>query len=201
MQEQTPAWRRVIRALLTVLASLLLIAVFYVAVVMGQPQGSTSDPSDTPVEQPLLPALSAAVHITDEKNIDRLCEAFPAPILCPMYGNALLFVEGTCSDTAFEDGFARVVTLTYRTEDFDTLTVTSIYPARALSLMGKGDYAFSGMAGPPMATLRTVRMEDGQRIRLHAQGEEALYVFTAPEVSADVLRQWTASLQRYVGGK
>lgn len=200
MQEQTPAWRRVLRALLTVLMSLLLIAVFYVAVVMGQPQGRITEADSLPAGQPLLPPLSAAIRITDADDIDRLCEAFPAPIMCPMYGHALLFVEGTCRDTAFEDGFARVVTLTYRTEDFDALTITSIYPARALSLMGKGDYAFSGMAGQPMATLRTVRMEDGQRIRLHAQGEEALYAFTAPAVPTDVLRQWTSSLQLYAGG-
>ena len=67
MQEQTPAWRHVLRTLLTVLASLLLIAVFYVAVVMGQPQGSSSQASGTSAEQPLLPPLSAAVRITDEE--------------------------------------------------------------------------------------------------------------------------------------
>ena len=201
MQEQSPAWRHVLRTLLTVLASLLLIAVFYVAVVMGQPQGSTSQASGTSAEQPLLPPLSAAVRITDEGDIDLLSDAFPAPIMCPMYGNALVFVEGTCGDTAFEDGFARVVTLTYRTESFDTLTVTSIYPARALALMGKGDYAFSGTAGQQMANLRSIRMEDSSTIRLHAQDEEALYIFTAPVVATDVLRQWTSSLQRYVGGK
>lgn len=196
---QTPAWRRVLRAVLTVLMSLVLIAVFYVAVVMGQPQPRDGEIAAAPADQPLLPPLSAAVRITGMDQIDRLAEAFPAPLLCPMYGNTLVLLEGVCSDVAYEDGFARVATLTFRTENFDTLTVTSIYPARALTLMGKGDYAFSGMAGQPMATLRSVRMEDGSSIRLHAQGEEALYVFTAPDVSTDVLRQWTSSLQLYVG--
>ena len=199
MQMQTPAWRRVLRAVLTVLMSLVLIAVFYVAVVMGQPQPRDGEIAAAPADQPLLPPLSAAVRITGMDQIDRLAGAFPAPLLCPMYGNALVLLEGVCSDVAYEDGFARVATLTFRTETFDTLTVTSIYPARALTLMGKGDYAFSGMAGQPMATLRSVRMEDGSSIRLHAQGEEALYVFTAPDVSTDVLRQWTSSLQLYVG--
>jgi len=199
VQMQTPAWRRVLRAVLTVLMSLVLIAVFYVAVVMGQPQPRDGEIAAAPADQPLLPPLSAAVRITDMDQIDRLAEAFPAPLLCPMYGNALVLLEGVCSDVAYEEGFARVATLTFRTETFDTLTVTSIYPARALTLMGKGDYAFSGMAGQPMATLRSVRMEDGSSIRLHAQGEEALYVFTAPDVSTDVLRQWTSSLQLYVG--
>lgn len=199
MQMQTPAWRRVLRAVLTVLMSLVLIAVFYVAVVMGQPQPRDGEIAAAPADQPLLPPLSAAVRITGMDQIDRLAEAFPAPLLCPMYGNTLVLLEGVCSDVAYEDGFARVATLTFRTENFDTLTVTSIYPARALTLMGKGDYAFSGMAGQPMATLRSVRMEDGSSIRLHAQGEEALYVFTAPDVSTDVLRQWTSSLQLYVG--
>lgn len=199
MQEQPPVWQRVLRAALTVLTSLLLIAVFYVAVVMGQPQGSADMKDSVSADQPLLPPLPAAVRITDAADIPLISEAFPAPVMCPMYGNALILVEGVCSDVAFEDGLARIVTLTYRTEDFDTLTVTSIYPARALSLMGKGDYTFSSMAGQPMATLRSIRMENASTIRLHAQGEEALYVFTAPVVGTDVLRQWTSTLQLYVG--
>jgi len=199
MQQQLPAWKRTLRIVLTTVMSLLLIAVFYVAVVMGQPQASDTKKADSPAVQPLLPALPAAVRITDEKDIARLCDAFPAPILCPMYGDALILVEGVCSETAFEEGLARIVTLTYRTESFDTLTVMSIYPARAVSLLDEGDYHFSTTAGQPMATLRSIRMEDASTIRLHAQGEEALYVFTAPKVGTDVLRQWTSTLQLYVG--
>lgn len=200
MQEQTPLWKRIIRILLTTLLSLTLIGVFYVAVVMGQPQPSAQKEATLTVQALPVP-LTAAVRITSEADFDLISEAFPAPVLRPMYGNALVFVEGTCSDTAFEDGMARIATLTYRTENYDLLTITSIYPARALALMGKGDYTFSGMAGQPLATLRSIRMENNSTIRLHAQGEEALYIFTAPVVETDVLRQWTSSLQLYVGGK
>ncbi len=199
MPEQQPVWKHVLRVVLTALMSLLLIAVFYVAVVMGQPQTDKAATAAVPAEQPLLPPLPAAVRISDKKDIPRLSEAFPAPILCPMYGDALILVEGICSETAFEDGLARIVTLTYRTETFDTLTVTSIYPARALSLLEKEDYHFSTTAGQPMATLRSVRMENSSTIRLHTQGEEALYVFTTPKVGTDVLRQWTSTLQLFVG--
>lgn len=201
MQEQIPLWRRVLRAALTAALSLLLVGVFYVAVVMGQPQ-STPDDAAVPQEQPLPAPLTAAVRITNEEDFDRISEAFPAPVMRPMYGNALLFVEGSCTDTAFEGGVARIVTLTYRTETYDLLTITSVYPARALSLMGKGDYTFSDSAGPQLGTLRTVRMENGTSVRLHAQGEEALYIFTAPLVDAEVLKNWTGiSLQLYTGGR
>ena len=206
MAENTPLFRRILRGVMLTLLSLLLLALFYVAVVMGQPQEDSAAVDDAvPVDQPLLPALSAAVHITSEEDMGQIARAFPAPVLCPVFGKALIFVEGHCYDVAFEEGLGRIATLTYRTENYDTLTVTSIYPARAISLMGKGDYAFTSTTGQPLATLRSVRMENNTTIRLHAQSDEALYVFTVPRetggtpLGSDVLRQWTSSLRLYVG--
>lgn len=197
MQETLPAWRRWLRSALTILATLLLIAVFYVAVVMGQPQDSQASAVTVRIDQPLLPQLPAAVRITDEKEIDRLTDVFPAPVLHAAYGRALVFVEGVCSDLAWSEGLGRVVTLTYRTETFDTLTVSSIYPARALELIGKGDYTFTGRLGQTIGGLRTVPMQNSTTLRLHAQGEEALYVLTAPQATDAVLRQWTSAMQLY----
>ena len=197
MQEGFPLWRRMMRSVLTILAALLLIALFYVAVVMGQPQESATPGVEVRMDQPLLPQLPAAVRITDEKDIDRLTDVFPAPLLHAAYGRALVFVEGVCSDLAWSEGLGRVVTLTYRTEDFDTLTVSSIYPARALELVGKEDYTFTGRMGQTIGGLRTVPMQNSTNLRLHAQDEEALYVLTAPLATDPVLRQWTAAMQLY----
>lgn len=208
MQEKRPLWKRILRFILTALLSAVLIAMFYVAAVMGQPQRTEADAAEAQAEQPLPAPLASALRITDEKDINRLSEVFPAPILCPAYGNALVFVEGVCNDAPFENGVGRIVTLTYRAEDYSTLTITSMYPARALAaLMGMGDYSFSSSAGQLLATLRSVRMENGTSIRLHAQGDKAVYVFTVPNESGgrpitnDVLRQWTSTLQLYVGGE
>ena len=109
----------------------------------------------------------------------------------------LTFAGGVCEDVPFEGGVARVVTLTYRTESFDTLTVQSIYPARALSLLGKDGRTFTGVIHDKMAGYDYVAMEDAATYRLHAQGEEALYVFTVPRIDVAALDRWTNALQLY----
>lgn len=199
MQEKAPTWKRVLRFILTALLSIVLIAVFYVAVVIGQPQPNAEADAAPLPEQPLLSPLSAAIRITREQDFALLSEAFPAKILSPQYGDALIFVEGTCSDAAFEGGLGRIVTLTYRTDDFKTVTLRSIYPARALDLMGKGDYRFSSMPVQTVAQLRAIPMENSTTLRLHAQSSEALYVLTFPRVATDVLRTWITPLQLFSG--
>ena len=85
----------------------------------------------------------------------------------------------------------------YRTEDFDTLTVQSIYPARALSLLEKESRRLTGMTTDVMAGLKYVAMADAATLRMHAQGTEALYVLTTPLAESGVIDQWTNALQLY----
>lgn len=199
MPEKLPVWKRVLRFILTALLSIALITVFYVAVVIGQPQpNAEADASPLP-EQPLLSPLPAAIRITSEADFALLSELFPARIIRPQYGDALIFVEGVCSDAAYEGGLGRIVTLTYRTADFSTVTLSSIYPARAIDLMGKGDYRFSSMPVQTVAQLRAVPMENSTTLRLHAQSSDALYVLTFPRVATDVLRTWITPLQLFSG--
>lgn len=74
----------------------------------------------------------------------------------------------------------RILTLTYQASDTIQVTLTSIYPARAIALLEKGDYRISASLGATLAGLRSIRMENAESIRLHAQGEEALYVMITP---------------------
>ena len=71
----------------------------------------------------------------------------------------------------------------------------SLYPARALSLMGKGDYHMAGVAGQSLAGMQSVRMENDTTIRLHAQSETGLYIVTAPKMDSSDLAALTRSLQ------
>lgn len=199
MQAERPLWKRMLRFILTALLSVMLIAVFYVAVVMGQPQKSSKADKSAPTAQALPAPLHEAVRITDAADFQLLAAAFPAPILRPSSSHALVLIEGLCRDTAFENGVARIVTLTYQTEDQSLLTISSIYPARAYALLQKEGYSFSTQARHRLAGISAVRMESSSAIRLHAQGAEALYAFAAPKVSSDVLEQWTSSLMLYVG--
>ena len=195
VRAKAPVWRRVLKALGAALLAALLAAVFYVAVILGEPQ--EVDRAVKPLaDQPLLQA-SPAIHVEGEGQLSVLLSAFPAPVMYPLSGSGLTLVSGTSYDTAFEDGFGRIVSLSYVNGAGQGMTVESIYPARALSLMGRGDYHLAGVAGQSLAGLKSVRMENGASIRLHAQGEEAIYVVTVPKMESSELIGFTRSLQLF----
>lgn len=196
MEQKTTPTRRWVKPVLLTLLAIVLILVFYIAVVMGQPQtDAVSSARNMPAVQPLPEPLAAPVTVSDADGLRALAEVFPVPL---MYagGRTLTFLSGSCEDVPFEDGVARIVTLTYRTEDFDTLTLQSIYPARALSLLGRDGRSFTGVTVDNMAGMKYVGMQDAATLRMHAQGE-ALYVFTVPTAEYRVIDQWTNTLQLY----
>lgn len=199
MQERLPLWRRIVKAVLASLLIVLLLAAFYIAVIMGNPQEAESSAITARQDQPLVEAMSSPLLITEQGQLGLLLDQFPAPVMAAMHSSVLTFETGLCEDVAFEDGLGRIVTLAYRTAEDTLVTVKSIYPARALSLIDKGDYSFSSTAGLPLAGLRSVRMENAAGLRMHAQGSDALYVVTLPELSATALRTLTSTLQLYQG--
>ena len=198
MQEKSALWRRAIKAVLLALLTTLLLAAFYIAVIMGNPQEDAAA-RDARQAQPLPGAMASPILITDESMLYVLLEHFPAQLMAAMQTSALTFEQGLLEDVPFENGLARRATLLYRTAEGAPVTIVSIYPARALALLPKGDYAISGTAGLTLASLRSVRMENDSSIRMHAQGEDALYAVTLPKLSAAALRTLTSTLQRKQG--
>ncbi len=199
MQERLPLWRRVLRNLLLALLTIVLLAAFYIAVIMGNPQEAESSAITARQDQPLLEAMSSPVLISEQSQLGILLQEFPAPVMAAMNSTVLIFEQGLCQDVPYENGLGRTVTLTYRTAEGAAVTVASIYPARALELIGKDGYTISGTAGLPLAGLRSVRMEKSGALRMHAQGSDALYVVTLPEMSSGALRTLTSTLQLFQG--
>ena len=182
-----------IRVLLTALVALLLITVFYLAVILGQPQ-EREGAIQVDMNQPLLNA-SPAVTITEETYLSALNASFPVPMMQAMSGSGLVLLSGVSCDLAYEDGFARKVQLTYQLASGQQMLVESIYPARALDLLGKGDYHMAATAGMALAGMESVRMENAHTIRLHAQSEQGLYAVTVPVMDASDLSKALKSLQ------
>lgn len=197
MQEKLPLWRKIIKAVLASLLTVLLLAAFYIAIVMGNPQKDDSSAGSLQAEQPLPDAMSSPIMITQNSQLSALLEFFPGQVMAAMNTSVLSLQHGLCEDVPFEAGLARRVTLTYRTGDGAAVTVVSIYPARATELIPKEDYTISGTAGLTLAGLRSVRMENAATVRLHAQGKTALYIVTLPH-RAD-LKSLTSTLQLYQG--
>ncbi len=199
MQKQQPLWRRIVKVALAALLTIVLLAAFYIAVIMGNPQEAESSAITAKQDQPLVAAMSSPLMITDQGQLGLLLKEFPAPVMAAMHSTVLTFQQGLCEDIPFEGGLGRRVTLTYRTAEGAAVTVVSLYPARALSLIDKADYTISGTAGLPLAGLRSVRMVNDSSVRMHAQGSDALYVVTLPKLSASALRTLTSTLQLYQG--
>lgn len=195
-EKRRPVWRRIVRAVLTALLAVVLIALFYVAVVMGHPQDDGAVIVEAATDQPLLGDADPVI-IVSEADMGSLLNAFPAPVMQPLAGSPLLFGGGECRSVPYEDGFARVATISYRTEGGAAFTVQSIYPARALTLVGKDGFTIDGRTGQSLSGLRSVRMESNEQIRLYAQGQEALYVVTTAKLDTAVLRQLTSALQLF----
>lgn len=192
------AIKRIVKWILCCLLSLMLLAVFYVAVILGQPQDEETT-VEVLADQPLLPA-SPAVNITMESELDGIISGFPVPVMSFLSGSGLTLTSGSSYDIAFENGFARIAALTYTVElngQAVELKVESIYPARALDLVPKGDYRIAAVAGQSLAGLQSVRMENAATIRFHAQSSDALYVLTVPKAAAEDISTLTRSLQLF----
>ena len=186
-----PGVKRALYRIAAIAAAVVLIAVFYLAVILGQPEDAVT-PAPA-ADQPLL-AASPALQLTSAEELPRLIETFPAPVMAFLTGAGPQLNAGLSYDVAFENGFARVLELRYLLDGGAYATVQSIYPARALSLVKREGYTLSSAVSQPIAGLQAVRME-GESLRFHAQGEQALYVITLPKMAGEALSATLKALQ------
>ena len=193
MKKYAALWRILPKVLGALLSAAALMALYF-TLVLAQPQGG---PAEKPEPQPLL-SPSPAMEISAEGELRSLAETFPAPVMSFMSGSGLVFVSGTSADAALGEGFGRVLTLYWQTPEGEPLILQSIYPAEGLELMGKGDYHFSDTAGPSLFGLSSVRMENGDTVRVHVQAAgRGLYTVTVPASLAGSLSGICRSIQLF----
>ena len=188
-----PRLKKALHVLLMTLLAVILVALFYLAVILGQPE-EPENAIDIDQAQPLLTA-SPALNIQSERQVAVLAEAFPVPVLAFMEGMGPVLVSGTSYDQAYEGGFARICELQYTTDKGLEITLTTIYPARAIELLGKDGYTLTGAAAQNLTGLTAVRMENADHIRLHAQASDAIYALTLPKLTDDTLTTVTRVLE------
>ena len=187
---------RVLSRALGIVLSLAMLAGLYLTLIIGQPQ--PEEGKESPAPQPALTA-SPAVSIDREEDLRRLAASFPAPVMSFLNGSGMTFVSGTSADAAWQGAFGRIVTLYWQNAEGEPMILQSIYPAEALELMGKGDYRFSGTAGPMMFGRASARMENAETVRAHVQAEgQGLYVLTVPRSLAGIMQEICRSIQLFV---
>ena len=170
---------------------LILLAFAGAALILAQPQ----EERETPVSQPLLTA-SPAVIVQEESRLREIMASAPLPVMSFMSGSGMIFVSAASADATVEEGFGRVVTLHWQTPEGDPVTLQSIYPATAYSLM-EGGYHFSRIAGPALFGAASIRMEKDGAIRLHTATDDGLYTITVPENLRADLSALCRSLQLF----
>ena len=193
MKKYEKIWKILGRILGAVLSLGVLAGLFF-TLVIAQPQPEAGEEK---APQPLLTA-SPAMQIADETELRKLVGSFPVPVMSFMSGSGMVFVSGKAEDAAYREGFGRILTLYWQTAEGEPLILQSIYPAAALELMGRGDYSFSGTAGPALFGMSSVRMEDGSTVRVHTQVQgEGLYVLTIPQALKGSLSGIARSIQLF----
>ena len=128
-----------------------------------------------------------------ESEIQALASSFPVPVMSLLSEAGLEFVSGLSRDVSVDGANGRITTLQWRTADGNTVVLDSIYPASALSLLGK-DYHFAGKLGPTLFGSESVVMEAAGTVRLHARTDSALYVVTVPSALSSKISALSQSL-------
>ncbi len=180
--------RKVLERALLGLLVVVCIGAFYLAVILAEIPADQGAPEDTSAPSVALSAEQPR-QIGSLNDLYQLVEHFPAPALALKPNTQLAFAGGQVNDVAYQGSFARLVTLTYQTQNGETLTLQSIYPADAFSLLpGKG-YALKETLTAALAGMTAVRMENADTVRLHVKGESALYAFTAPKMAEEAFSE------------
>lgn len=178
--------RRLLERVLLTLLVLLCVGLFYIAVILAEVP---------PEDQGAVPTKTAAVTLAPDQprridslgNLYSLTANFPAPVLAIQPSTAIAFDSGLVNDLAYQGTFARMVTLSYHTPEGYSLTLQSIYPGDAFSLLPGEGYSLKSDLTATLAGMAAVRMEKMGSVRLHVRGENGLYVFTAPDMPEETL--------------
>ncbi len=180
--------RKVLERILLILLVAVCIGAFYLAVILAEVPADQGAPTESTVPQVALTAEQPR-QIGSLNDLKQLVEHFPSPVLALQANTELAFAGGVVNDLAYKGSFARLVTLTYQTQNGETLKLYSIYPLDAFSLLPGEGYTLQDKLTASLAGMTAVRMENADTIRLHVKGESALYAFTAPKMEEDALSE------------
>ena len=184
--------RKTVLGLISAVLGTALLALLAASLILAKPQGEETETAAARPSQDASPAVS----INSENDLVSLISAFPAPVMSFMSGSGMTFVSATSADLAYAGGFARIAVLYWQTAEGVPVTLRTIWPADALSLLEDG-YHFMPYAGPALFGSASVRMENDETVRLHTATDQALYVVLLPRALSGQVSSLCGSLQLY----
>lgn len=168
------------RALLRVGAAVLLVIALvfaYLFLLLGEPDEDARYAADTPQEVITMPM--SPFEAPGESNVQNLADTFGQPVLSVYQG--LKMQKARIYDTAFEGGYARRVTLTYAFDDGAVVTVESIRPTSAVTLLGGSGYSLDATSLYTLGGIDGARMDNDAQICVFAQTGTAVYAVLCPK--------------------
>ena len=187
-------WKFLLK-LLGALVSVALLALLAISLILAKPQKEETARTVTPPAAESRPAVT----VEQESSLVQLVSDFPAPVMSFMSGSGMTFVSATSADAVVSGGFGRVATLFWQTSEGEPMTLRSIWPANALSLLDDGFHVMP-YAGPALFDNASVRMENDAYIRLHVTTDQALYVVLLPRSLSGQVSSLCRSLQLFTAG-
>lgn len=156
----------------------------YIFLLLGEPDDDVKYLPEKAAEESVTMPMTA-LDMPGESDPQKLADTFGQPVL--VLEQSLAMYKARMYDTAFEGEYARCVTVTYAFEDGAQLTVQSIRPTAAVSLIKQQDYRLDGSALYTMAGLTAARMQNDTSVCVFAQSDTAVYAITCPASHADQL--------------
>ncbi len=177
-QPKPPSKTKVLlrRILLGVLLSLSLAAA-YLFLLLGEPEEEAKNASN--MEEAVIQMPMSPLESPGEANVGHLADTFGEPVMA--IGQGLEMQKARVYDTAFSGGYARRVTLTYAFSDGAEVTVESIRPTLAVTLLEQSGYQLDASALYTMGGLNAGRMDNAYNICVFAQNETAVYAVICPK--------------------
>lgn len=174
-------FRRILRRIgITVLIGLALVFA-YLFLLLGEPDEAAKNAA-VPIEETIVMPMSP-FEAPGESSVENLADTFGYPVLSLHQGVEMR--KARIYDTAFEGGYARCVTITYAFEDGTQLTVESIRPTAAVTLIDQEGYTLDATALYALGGLNAARMENDVNICVFAQNDTAVYAVTCPQTHRD----------------
>lgn len=165
--------------------ALVFVALFYVIAIVVEPEEDTAKTTDDSLFLPVnVLSPQSPHHIDDASQIGDLTYLFPAPLLFLQDSESVTFLGADMYDLTYQQGYARVARLSYEVDQVTPVYLYSIYPKEAFSLLGKKNLSLTTNQ-EYLSIFPAVRMESADEVRLHAQGNLALYALSAPSSLTD----------------
>jgi hypothetical protein len=174
-----PRWKRVVKRIFAVLGAVLVLALAYVFLLMGEPGEDDQLAAKTAVQEETIRVPIAAAQVAGDSDLNLLAVNFGKPVLA-LYTGDLTLQKATLFDTAFHGGYARCLTIVYAFADGATLTVESIRPTAAVSLLAGEHYRLNVETLYTVAGMDAVRIDTDTQINLISCGSEAVYAIRCP---------------------